>query len=69
MPRKSKRNDVVVKVDSEVIRMARIVASYEDIPLAELVSRELAPIMEKLLTKHGASKPAPLKPSKPKPRD
>lgn len=35
----TKRNDVSVKVDSEAVRIARNVATYEGIPLAEYLSR------------------------------
>lgn len=53
MPRKSKRNDEPVKVDSEVMRMARIVAAIENTTLAELVSETLRPIMLKKLADYG----------------
>lgn len=59
MPRKPKRNDLVIKCDAEVVRMARIIAAYEDIPLAELVSETLRPILEKKLEAH--QKPSPKK--------
>jgi hypothetical protein len=47
MPRKPKRNDVAVKVDAEVVRKARVVATYREVPLAELLSELLAPVVEK----------------------
>lgn len=52
MPRRPKRNDVPVKVDAEVLRIARIVAAYEDMPLAELISETLRPILERKLDMH-----------------
>ncbi len=59
MARKPKRNDVPVKVDAEVIRQARIVAAYEEIPLAELLSELLRPIVQKRLEHHQGRKPKP----------
>jgi hypothetical protein len=52
MPRPPKRNDLNVKIDSEVIRQARIVAAFEEIQLAELLSEILRPIIAKRLEKH-----------------
>ena len=48
-PRKNKRDDLAVKVDKEVIRMARIISAIEDVSLAELLSETLRPIYEKKL--------------------
>jgi hypothetical protein len=56
MPRKPKRNDVPVKIDAEVLRVARIVAAYEDVPLAELISETLRPIMVARLEAHQEKK-------------
>jgi hypothetical protein len=56
MPRKPKRNDVPVKMDAEVLRVARIVAAYEDVPLAELISETLRPILAKKLEAHQGKK-------------
>lgn len=47
--KKSKRNDVATKVDQEVVRMARIIAAYEDRDIAEVVSETLRPIFQKRL--------------------
>jgi hypothetical protein len=58
MPRKPKRNDVPVKIDAEVLRLARIVAAYEDLPLAELISETLRPILVKKLEQHQEKKKA-----------
>lgn len=52
MPRKPKRNDIAVKVDVEVVREARIVAAFEEVQLAELLSEILRPIISKRLEKH-----------------
>jgi hypothetical protein len=49
---KSKRNDVPVKIDAEVARLARIVAAYEDTSLAEYISERLRPLVQKDLDKH-----------------
>ncbi len=55
--KKAKRNDVPVKLDAEVLRMARIVAAYEDVPIAELLSETLRPILVKKLEKHQKESP------------
>lgn len=52
MPRQ-KRNDVVVKLDAEVYRMAKILAAYEDAPvIAEFLSEILRPILEEKMRRH-----------------
>jgi hypothetical protein len=56
MPRKPKRNDQPVKMDAEVLRIARIVAAYEDVPLAELISETLRPVLQKKLEAHQAKR-------------
>lgn len=43
----TKRKDVPVKVDEEVVRKARIAASYRGIPLAEYISETLRPIVDR----------------------
>ncbi len=43
----ARRNDVPVKIDAEVVRKAKIVAAYRDIPLAEYVSETLRGHVEK----------------------
>lgn len=40
MPR-TKRNDVAVKIDAEIVRKARTMASYRGIPLAQYLSEKL----------------------------
>lgn len=54
MPKNPKRNDVAVKIDADVLRMARIVAAYEDVPIAELLSEISRPILLKKLAEHQA---------------
>ena len=49
---KPKRNDVPVKIDAEVVRVARIVAAYEETTLAEYLSERLRPLVQKDLEKH-----------------
>lgn len=62
MPERKKRNDLVAKVDAEVLRMARIVAAYEDTSMAELLSSILRPVLEQRLEKHQSDpKPRPRK--------
>jgi predicted HicB family RNase H-like nuclease len=48
------RNDVTVRVDAEVIRSAKIVASYESKSLAEYLSDVLRPIVDRDHKKHAA---------------
>jgi hypothetical protein len=43
---------VTVKIDAEVIRIARIVAAYEGLTLAEFLSERLRPLMQKDLERH-----------------
>lgn len=52
---KAKRNDVPVKMDTEVVRLARIVAAYRDIPMAEYLSERLRPLVTADLTEHQAA--------------
>jgi hypothetical protein len=55
MPRRKKRDDDVTKFDREVLRMARIVAAYRDIPLAEYLSEVVRPIVAQHLAEHQRS--------------
>jgi hypothetical protein len=48
MPRpKSKRNDEPVKVDAEVLKMARLVVQERDTTLAEYLSELLRPLVRR----------------------
>lgn len=38
MPRRPKRNDVVVKMDAEAVRLARVIAGATNKPLAEILT-------------------------------
>jgi hypothetical protein len=49
---KPKRNDIPAKIDQEVIRLAKIVAAYRSISLAEYLSERLRPLVESDLAKH-----------------
>jgi hypothetical protein len=42
----AKRTDVSVKMDSDVVRIAKIVAAYRDVSLAEYLSNTLKPIVQ-----------------------
>ena len=42
----TKRNDVSVKIDADVVNDARIVASFNGMTLAEYLSETLRPIVE-----------------------
>jgi hypothetical protein len=41
----TKRNDVPVKIDAEVIRVAKIAAAYRELSLAEYLSERLRPLV------------------------
>jgi hypothetical protein len=43
-----KRDDVAVKIDREVVRLAKAVASYRDLSLAEFISETLRPLVVKM---------------------
>lgn len=45
----AKRTDVPVKMDAEVVRRAKIVASYRNQSLAEFLSESMRPIVDRLL--------------------
>jgi hypothetical protein len=48
----TRRNDLTVKIDAEVLRMAKVVASFKDISLAEYLTEALRPIVERDLKEH-----------------
>jgi hypothetical protein len=50
----AKRNDVTVKVDAEVARLAKIVAAYRDASVAEYLSDTLLPIVRRDLEQEQA---------------
>ena len=64
----ARRNDVAVKIDAEVARIAKIVASYKDVSLAEYLSEALRTIVEADHRKYAreALEPGPTPKSKPK---
>ena len=43
----AKRNDVVVKVDANVIRDAKVVAAFREVSLAEYLSELLRPLVSR----------------------
>lgn len=53
-PMATKRNDKVVKIDAEVIRLAGIVAAYRDMHMNEYLSDLLLPIVKADLAKEQA---------------
>lgn len=48
----SKRSDVTVKIDGELARMAKIVAAYKDVTLAEYLTETLKPIVSRELREY-----------------
>ena len=54
---KTKRNDVPVKIDAEVVRIARIVAAYDEQTLAEYLSERLRPLVAADLAKRQKAAP------------
>jgi predicted DNA binding CopG/RHH family protein len=61
----AKRQDVTVKLDSEVVRTAKIVAAYRGLTVADYLSESLRPIAQRDLLKEQA-KATPAKAAKPK---
>jgi hypothetical protein len=62
------RNDVAVKLDAEVVRVARIVAAYRNIPMAEYLSEILRPIVNRDLDDEAKKQGKPGSgPARPKP--
>ena len=43
----AKRNDVSVKIDAEVYRLVKLVATWKDMSVAEYLSQTLRPIVAK----------------------
>lgn len=48
----ARRNDVSIKLDAEVARMAKLVADFEDKALAAYLSDLIRPLVEKDLERH-----------------
>jgi hypothetical protein len=48
----TRRNDAAVKIDADVVRKAKTVASSRDIPLAEYLSELLRPLVDRDLKDH-----------------
>lgn len=68
-----RRNDSTAKIDADVLRMAKVVAAYRDLPLAEYLTAALRPIVENDYRAQAEqalkeAPPAPGKPSKPEGR-
>jgi hypothetical protein len=53
----TKRNDVPVKVDAEVVRVAKIAAAYKDMTLAEYISERLRPLVAEDVEHEHAKRP------------
>lgn len=53
----TKRNDVPVKIDAEVIRVAKIAAAYKDMSLAHYLSERLRPLVSQDVEQEHAKKP------------
>jgi hypothetical protein len=53
----TKRNDVPVKLDAEVVRVAKIAAAYKDMSLAEYLSERLRPLVSQDVEQEHAKKP------------
>jgi hypothetical protein len=59
----AKRNDVPVKIDAEVLAMARIASAYKGVSLAEYLSESLRPIaMRDIDESHARLAKPPAKP-------
>ena len=53
----TKRNDVPVKMDAEVVRVAKIAAAYKDMSLAEYISERLRPLASEDVEQEHAKRP------------
>lgn len=51
--KKPKRNDLSAKIDADVLRKVKIVASIEQKEIAELLTEIVGPAIEVRLKKHG----------------
>lgn len=51
MPKKTKRNDIAVKVDFGIVKEARIICAHRNVTLAELLSEMLRQPIHKELEK------------------
>lgn len=47
MPRAPKRNDLVAKIDADVLKKAKLVAAHRSITLAEYLSEMLRPLVDR----------------------
>ena len=56
-PQMAKRNDVPVKIDAEVVRVAKIAAAYKDMSLAEYISERLRPLAAEDVEQEHAKRP------------
>ena len=65
----AKRNDVPVKIDAEVIRVARIAAAYKDMSLAEYISERLRPLVSQDVEQEHAKRPHAMPKAKSKKSD
>ncbi|OWY59079.1 hypothetical protein B7486_76480, partial [cyanobacterium TDX16] len=57
-------NDVSTKIDHEVVELAKVVAAYKRIPLAQLLSEILRPIIVQLWEEEHAKTAKAVKASK-----
>src|SRR4051812_2532370 len=65
-PPVAKRTDVTVKIDAEVVRLARIVAAYRASTVADYLSEALLPIVQRDLEGEQSKRPRYLASPNPK---
>jgi hypothetical protein len=53
----TKRNDVPVKIDAEVVHVAKIAAAYKDMSLAEYISERLRPLVAEDVDREHSKRP------------
>ena len=53
----TKRNDVPIKIDAEVVHVARIAAAYKDMSLAEYISERLRPLVAEDVDREHSKRP------------
>jgi hypothetical protein len=56
-PMTTKRNDVPVKIDADVVRVAKIAAAYKDMSLAEYISERLRPLVAEDVDREHSKRP------------
>jgi hypothetical protein len=62
----TKRNDVPVKIDAEVVRVAKIAAAYKDMSISECISERLRPLVAEDVDREHSKRPHHVPGTRPK---